>query len=91
MSAVYEEGESPLSNEYSITTGISMLADNQVQVAAGKGVIVIRNNNGQKVTVYQANGQQMFVGNGRNAEMIAAPAGLYVVKVGDMVKKVIVK
>lgn len=91
VSAVYEEGESPLSNEYSITTGISMLADNQVQVAAGKGVIVIRNNNGQKVTVYQANGQQMFVGNGRNAEMIAAPAGLYVVKVGDMVKKVIVK
>ena len=60
-------------------------------MAAGKGVIVIRNNNGQKVTVYQANGQQMFVGNGRNAEMIAAPAGLYVVKVGDMVKKVIVK
>ena len=60
-------------------------------MVAGKGVIAIRNNSNQKVTVYQANGQQMFVGSGRNDEVVAAPAGLYVVKVGDMVKKVIVK
>ena len=91
VSAVYEEGESPLSNAYSITTGIDQLTGPQVQVVAGKGVISIRNNSNQKVTVYQANGQQMFVGSGRNDEVVAAPAGLYVVKVGDMVKKVIVK
>ena len=75
-----------------ISTGIKTVSDNsnkEVQVIAVEGGILAQSTNKAAVTVYNAAGQ--LVAKGVTNQVISTTAGLYLVKVGNQTKKVLVK
>ena len=91
VSAVYDLGESQLSNTVAVTTGINDVNAVSAAVAGGKGVITVSGAAGRSVAVYGAGGQKVaFIVAADNAAVNAEP-GVYIVKVGVRTYKVSVK
>lgn len=92
VSAIYDLGESDLSNTVAITNGIADInADQAVRVAASKGTITVTGAEGRKVEVFAAGGQLMNGGEAKATETYSVPAGVYVVTVDSKPYKLIVK
>ena len=92
VSAIYNLGESALSNTVAVTTGIAgVTTDGGVTVKGGDGCITITGADGQTVTVYSAGGAKMAGRTAQATATIDVPAGLYIVKAGGKTQKVLVK
>lgn len=95
VTAVYEEkGESAASNEAVIlvqNSGVDAIGNGSLAIYGADGSVVILNAEGLDVTVASANGAVIFSGAGDTKTVVTAGSGVYVVKAGKTVKKVIVK
>lgn len=91
VSAVYDLGESELSNTVAVTTGITELNTTNAKVYGGEGVISIKAANGADVTIYTIGGQKLASIKTADNETVTVPAGVYVAKVGGKTFKVNVK
>lgn len=90
VSAVYNRGESRLSNKAKIdTTGVGAMAADEVYVEAGSGVIRVACAADAAVEVYAVDGAVVY--NGLGSADIAAQTGVYVVKAAGKTVKVVVK
>ena len=91
VSAVYDLGESELSNTVAVTSGIDEITSGQAKVIGGNGTISIINANGSEVNIFSASGQAISkVANAGN-ETVSVPAGIYIAKVGNKTYKITVK
>lgn len=91
VSAIYDLGESELSNTVAVTTGIDDIEATSIRVASAKGAISVSGAEGHKVEVYAAGGQLMNGGTAKATEVYNVPAGVYVVTVDNKPYKLIVK
>lgn len=95
VTAVYDvKGESAASNEEVVTfqgSGVDAIGNGAVSIKAVGHDIVVLNAAGQNVSVVAANGAVVFNGVGEAKTTVAVASGVYVVKAGKAVKKVIVK
>lgn len=91
VSAVYDLGESELSNTVAVTTGITELNATNAKVYGGEGVISIKAANGADVAIYTIGGQKLASIKTADNETVTVPAGVYVAKVGGKTFKVNVK
>ena len=91
VSAVYDLGESELSNTVDVTTGISELESGNAKVIGGNGTITIINAEGSEVSIFSASGQLVSKVDNAGNETISVPAGMYIAKVGNQTYKVTVK
>ena len=92
VSAIYDLGESALSNTVAVTTGIAgVTTDGGVTICGGEGSITVTGAEGQAVMVYSAGGANMARRTAQATETISVPAGLYIVKAGGKTQKVLVK
>lgn len=91
VSAVYDLGESVLSNSVSVTTGIESLTTGKVYIAGGKGCITITGAEGKNVKVYTVSGMTIADEVAQKTETVNVPAGIYIVKAGNTTTKVSVK
>ncbi len=93
VSAVYEQGESMLSN--AVTAGnLSVIEDKQAEaiyVFGGDHCIYIDNAQNKQVSVYSVEGKLVKSIDGKTFMSIPVKEGIYLVKVNDNVSKVIVK
>lgn len=91
VSAVYDLGESALSNEVNVTTSISEVGSSTTTVSGGKGVINVNAAGGNNIAVYGTTGQQVASVAAGNETAISVAPGIYIVKVGTQTFKVSVK
>lgn len=84
VSAVYNLGESVLSNSVSVTTGIEDAAtDNNVNIISGKGFITITGAEGMTVQIYTINGTLITDHIANQTMTVNVPAGIYIVKTNN--------
>lgn len=91
--AIFEEGNGKMSNKATIkyqTSGLNSLEGGKL-VAAGKGEIVIKGFEGEKVLISTADGKIIANGVAAATETVNVPAGIYVVKAGKNSVKVVVR
>lgn len=87
-----DRGESTPSDELVLSTaGIGSVIDGGVSVKARDGKIFVFNAEGRAIVVSSVNGSIVYSGVGRSKTEIGVPAGVYAVKAGNKVVKVIVK
>lgn len=91
VSAVYDLGESSLSNTVAVTTGINDLSSSAATVVGGMGIINVCGAEGNSVTVYTTSGQKVAFIVAANDTTVNVEAGVYIVKVGAKTFKVSVK
>ena len=92
VTAVYDKGESNASNAAStVTTGVENVAVKGARVATGKNVIIVKSAADMMVTVAAADGRLVYAGKGAETMNISVAEGVYAVKVGEKVVKVIVQ
>ncbi len=91
ITVVYEEGESGLSNTYTVSTGVDESSVSAVNVTAGKGRIVVRGADGMRLQVVSTDGMTVFEGVADASASVPVRSGTYVVKVGNTTKKLIVE
>ena len=91
VSAVYDLGESPLSNTVAVTTGINEIGASDANVTGGNGTIYVNGADGNSITVYSAAGQKVAFVVAANNTTFDVTAGVYIVKVGQKAYKVSVK
>ncbi len=93
VSAVYDKGESALSNNISLEVSSVMdMTVNSVKVIAETNRIVITGAEGQAVRIYTTDGKLVYsVANATNSITCTVNNGIYVVAVGNTSMKVLVK
>ncbi len=92
VSAVYNLGESPLSEVIVSFLGVDGISNESVKVIGGKGEIIIEGAAGFETAIYAADGKCIYAGiNDESRERIAATAGVYVINISGKAVKVIVR
>ena len=92
VTAVYTVGESKPSNTASTADGgVNGIVGNGIAIYGSRGNINIAGAQGNAVTVYTTDGKMFYSGTADSKTCVYAPAGIYLVKVGKIAKKVIVK
>ena len=93
VSALYDKGESPLSDAASVTTtGVRELGTSTASVRGTKGTIIISHLAGQPAEVYTLNGLHMASVRQQDSATLHVGAGVYLVKLQDgQTVKVVVK
>ena len=91
VSAVYDLGESELSNTVAVTSGIDEITSGNAKVIGGNGTISIINANGSDVKIFTASGQAVSKMANAGNETVSVPAGIYIAKVGNKTYKITVK
>ncbi|MGM9833626.1 MAG: choice-of-anchor J domain-containing protein [Candidatus Limisoma sp.] len=92
VTAVYTVGESKPSNTVSTADGgVNGIAGSEIAIYGNRGAIIVSGAQGSDVAVYTADGKAFYRGTADSKTTVYAPAGVYLVKVGKMAKKVIVK
>jgi hypothetical protein len=89
VSTIYEVGESMAAGPVSITSAVGAINANKLGVTVDNRVISISNANSTAVAVMSLDGKTIYSGQGDARVRVAA--GVYMVKVGKAVAKVIVK
>lgn len=74
-----------------VVTGMGSIAGGNATVTVVGGDIVIANADGLQVTVASVNGSVIFSGLGETKTIVPASSGIYIVKVGNAVRKVMVR
>ena len=93
VTAVYDEGESPLSNgaPVAVINGLGDVAARQPAVSTRAGSIVIAGAKGLPVTVCNMKGQTVYSGTtAADTAVIPVAAGQYLVRAGSMAANVLV-
>ena len=94
VTVVYaDKGESGTSGKVEITyhsAGVNNLGDGKVNVSVEGGDIVILNAAGMPVSVASANGAVLFNGTGEARMTVTVGEGIYVVKAGNSVSKLVI-
>ena len=92
VSAVYDKGESGLSNEWnSDLLGVGTLEGDGMTVKTGKGSIAIANAGGREVAIYTVSGIMVFKENVGDYAVISVEPGIYMLRSGNRTVKVSVK
>lgn len=93
VTAVYDKGESVYSNEATIrlVTGFDSNFPDNVKIYGGESIIHISNANGSNVKVFTIDGKLIYQTLGKQQTDIPARSGLYMVQVGTLIGKVIVR
>lgn len=93
VSAVYEQGESMLSNAVVVGqgTGIESVQTGAPGIFGGDNCIFVDNALNKKVQIYTIDGKLIRIAKGESFMIIPIEKGIYVVKVSDKVSKIIVK
>lgn len=93
VSAVYEQGESLLSNAVTagMQTGIEDRSADAIAVFGGDNCIFIEKVQNETVRIYSVEGKLVKVAEGKAFMNIPMEEGIYIVRVSDKVSKVIVK
>lgn len=94
VTAVYATGESRFSNVVALgnLSGVASVESDKVSIKALNSHIIVAQAEGKNITISNAAGAVLF--NGKATEpTVSVPAanGIYVVKVGDNVKKIVVR
>lgn len=91
VSALYDLGESALSNTLE-AAGVDGVSDSYgVAVVAGKGTLTVLGAEGENVTVVAADGRVYYNGKPASDLTMTVPAGIYAVKVAGKSVKALVK
>ncbi|MDE5785402.1 MAG: hypothetical protein K2H98_02625, partial [Duncaniella sp.] len=91
---VYSKGLSASSNVATVlyqASGLESVFGGVLTISTAKNHIVITGAAGLPVAVYTTDGKTVFAGQGEAKTVIPAQQGIYVVKAGSTVKKVLVK
>ncbi len=91
VTAVYDKGESQLSNLAKVSSSISDVALAAINIAGGKGQITVSGANGQNIQVFTTDGRLKGNYAGAAINNIPATTGVYIVKIGAKVAKVVVE
>ncbi len=92
VSAVYDKGESGLSNVWnSDLSGVGTLEANGMSVKTGDGFISVMNAGGRDVTICTVNGIVVFSEKVGDYALISLEPGIYMLRSGDRTLKVMVK
>lgn len=94
VSAVYRQGESRPRKQIVdfIKVGADQIAaDRVVKVFATEGHIRLAGAEGRNVDICSANGTMFYSGKGKDAMSILVPSGIYIVRAGASIHKVIVR
>lgn len=91
VSVVYDRGESDASRAIEILTGVGIHeAKAAVQVYMENGRIVVLTENAQPVAIYTIDGKQVGSSTVNGKEFFVVEKGIYLIKVGKTVTKVVV-
>ncbi|MDE6556793.1 MAG: choice-of-anchor J domain-containing protein [Duncaniella sp.] len=89
--AIFDRGAAIPSNDCTLTTtGLDSLFGG-IAITAGKGEVVITGAEGMAVQVVAVDGKVLFSGLGEAKTTVAVMPGVYVVKAGDKVAKILVR
>lgn len=91
VTAVYDKGESRPVAVTADKSAIASVLAGQLAIKAASKSIVVTGAQGMNVAVYNVDGKTIFAGAGQAKTVIPAQTGVYVVKAGTTVSKVIVK
>jgi hypothetical protein len=92
VSAVYDKGESDLSNEVSAySSSVASIEAGAVKVLGGKGQITVIGAENTEIELFTTDGRLQGSYTGALTKKIPASAGIYIVKVGNTVAKAYVK
>jgi len=95
VTAVYTTEESDLSNSatiyYESGNGIGSSVNDNIKVYAGKGVIAIKEANELPISIVTIDGLRVHDQTGTGNDLISVNQGIYIVKAGSKIVKVIVK
>jgi len=92
VSAIYDKGESGLSNDYNLDlSGVGTLEADGMTVRVGHGCIVVANAAGREVIVSSINGMTVFDSKVGDYAMISLEPGIYILRAGERVLKVMVR
>lgn len=91
VSAVYDLGESDLSNTVSVTTGIADLQAADVTVTSGEGIVTVKGADGKQVEVFGVNGLKVAGSKAKAVETYSVNKGVYIVTVDSKTYKLVVK
>lgn len=92
VTALWDKGESGMSSDCLVDlTGVSTLEADGMSVRGAEGAIVITNGGGRFVTITSVNGITRFAEYAGDYARISVEQGVYLVKAGDRVIKVLVK
>jgi hypothetical protein len=89
VSTIYEIGESMAAGPVSITSSVGAIDANKLGVSVDNRVISVSNTNGARVELLSLDGKRLYAGEGDARIRVAS--GVYMVRVGKAVAKVIVK
>lgn len=87
---VYAEGLGSVT-EAGVVSEVEAIALDALRISAGEGCIIVEGAIGVDVTVTSASGMLLYRNEGNEMLKIDVPAGIYVVKAGEKVKKLIVR
>lgn len=92
VTAIFDKGESCLSNDYSFNlSGVNTLAADGMAVKAGRNCIIVTNAGGKEVTISAVNGMVMFRQNIGDYARISLDPGIYMLRAGDRIVKIVVR
>jgi hypothetical protein len=93
VSVVYNVGESCPSNEVTCDfSGVENVSDNEaITISTRKGSVVVSGADGQNITIYLTDGRIATSVIGNDVTTIDLASGIYVVKVGNKVAKVVIR
>jgi hypothetical protein len=93
VSVVYNVGESCPSNEVTCDfSGVENVSDNEaITISTRKGSVVVSGADGQNITIYLTDGRIATSVIGDDVTSIDLATGIYVVKVGNKVAKVVIR
>ena len=92
VTALYDKGESVYSNQATVDLGTSVtdeMADH-INVYADKGTIHINNATGKSIRLIAVDGRELYQIAGQEQTIISSQRGIFLVQVGEQVKKVFV-
>ena len=91
ITVVYDEGESPFSNEAGILTGVEEVTQGKLTVKTGRDLLVVSNAQGADVTVLTTDGRVVAKASNVDKKAFTVQRGTYIVRVGGQVMHVVVK
>ncbi len=92
VSAVYDKGESGLSNEWnSDLSGVGTLEADGMTVSAGRGFISVANAGGRQVAISSLNGMVVFNETVGDYARISLEPGIYMLRAGERAVKLVVR
>ncbi len=91
VTTVYDRGESRGSNTIELNNSGVISIETGVKVKAADGNIIVTGAEGQAIVVNSVDGRTLFAGTGAAETKVAVSTGIYLVKVGNGVTKLIVR